>query len=103
MNGFSILKDDRGFTIQELMVTLIVGSLLVSFGFSLFLFVNKIYGSWQRKVDVQTTVSHALNVMTLDVLRSKMVPEVSDTALELISISDRRIRYHFNSGQIRRN
>src|SRR5258707_12369735 len=103
MNHFSTWQDQDGFTIQELLVTLVVGSILVSLSFSLFLFASKMYGSWQRKVDVQMSVTHALNLMVLDVLQSKLIPEVSDTALELIIKSGRSVRYHFGSSVIRRN
>ena len=103
MKPFSQWKDERGFTIQELMVVIIVGSMLVTFSFSLFLFTHKVFSSWQKKSDVQTSVTHILNIMTLDVLQSKLIAEVSDTTMLLIKKSDAYVRYRFEGMQIKRN
>ena len=103
MNGFSNWKEGKGFTIQELMVVLVVGSLLVTFSFSIFLFVNKLFVSWQKKTVLRAAVSHLLNTISLDLLESKQAEEMPDTALAVIKLSDIYVRYRFDGRRVWRN
>ena len=97
------IRDEKGFTIQELMVVLIVGSLLVSFSFSLFLFGQKLFTSWQKRTDVRTSVTRALQSISLDILQSNYVAEVSDTSLFLSKKDGIKVRYRFDGTRMWRN
>jgi prepilin-type N-terminal cleavage/methylation domain-containing protein len=103
MNVIANIRDEKGFTIQELMVVLIVGSLLVSFSFSLFLFGQKLFTSWQKKTEVRTSVTRVLQTISLDILQSNYVAEVSDTALFLTKQSGFNVKYRFDGTHVWRN
>jgi hypothetical protein len=103
MSIYKIFKSERGFTIQELMVVLIVGLLLISFTFSLFLFSNKMMFSWQRKSDVRQTVGRVLQTIASDIMKSKQIKEVTETSIILIGKNENQIRYSFDGKYIYRN
>lgn len=96
-------KDERGFTIQELMVVIIVGTMLVSFCLSIFLFGQKLFSSWQRKAELQRTVANAIQIISRDVLISSYATQLSDTGLTLKRNSENNVMYGCNGKFIRRN
>ena len=75
--------DEDGFTIQEILVVLIVSSLLVSFGLSLFQFTTKIVCSWSRKSEASGLVNRTIQQIALDVQKSSVVSAVTDSSLVL--------------------
>lgn len=99
----SIHSSEGGFTIQELLVALIVGSLVLSFSFSLFLFAGKLLTSWQREMELRTVVNRVTRTIASDVLRSKSGLIFADSLLILTGTGGREIRYRFQKGKIQRN
>ena len=92
MDHKSTFKNEDGFTIQELLVALVVGSLLMSFCLSLFLFSNKIFVTW-----------HALQTFAFDIRNSREITNVRDTSLTVQRGDRRPISYFFDKATIRRN
>ncbi len=79
------LKSESGFTIQELLVAIVAGSLLVGFSFSLYLFVAKIV---QRDIRIREHREHALQTVELiasDIEGSCSATASTDSTLELLS------------------
>jgi len=103
MSIYKIFKSEHGFTIQELMVVLIVGSLLIGFTFSLFLFSNKMMFSWQRKSDVQQTVCRVTQTIASDIMKAKEIKEITETSIILIGKNENQIHYSFDGKYIYRN
>jgi type II secretory pathway component PulJ len=103
MKRLSFWNDERGFTIQELMVNVIIGSLLISFSFSLFLFGQKLFLSWQKKSAVQTSVFRTMNTVSHDILNSQSIEGITDSSFILMKGNERKIRYEFKPGSARRN
>ena len=95
--------NQKGFTIQEIMVAIIVSSLLVSFSFSVFLFAHKLFHSWQRKMELRGLVGTTLQRIALDVLRAREVQELTDTTFILAVGIDRQLVYRFDGARIIRN
>jgi len=94
---------ESGFTIQELMVVLIVSSLLVTFSFSLFLFTGKLFASWQKKIELHSEVSRVLQLIASDVHRAKQVLELSDSTMTLVGTSSIEVIYSTQGNRLRRN
>src|SRR6202008_4768834 len=94
---------EEGFTIQELLVVLIVSSLLVGFCFLLFSFTHKFLISWQRKTEIHSVVDRTMNAIMLDVQQSKQIKECTDSTLVLLKNGNRQIIYHFDGTSIFRN
>ncbi|MBI1806232.1 MAG: prepilin-type N-terminal cleavage/methylation domain-containing protein [Ignavibacteria bacterium] len=99
----NLLRNEQGFTMQELLVVLIVSSLLAGFCFSLFLFTSKLLLSWQRNTEVRSIVNGTLNTLVLDVQQSKQVTEITDTTLVLVKRGNRTVVYHFSRNRIFRD
>lgn len=97
------LRDEHGFTIQELMVVMVVGALLTSFGVSLFLFGQKLFISWERKSALQTAVIQLLDNIASDVLQSNYISQISDTGLVIRKKSGKNVRYSFDGSIVKRN
>ena len=94
---------ESGFTIQELMVVLIVSSLLVTFSFSLFLFTGKLFTSWQKRTELHLEVSRVLQLIASDVHRAKQVLELSDSTMTLVGTSSIQVIYSVQGNRLRRN
>jgi prepilin-type N-terminal cleavage/methylation domain-containing protein len=98
-----IIIDERGFTIQEILVVLLISSLIVSFCLSLFVFIYKYYISWESKNNLRTAVSSDIQTISYDVLRSTMIREMTDSTLVLIKGSGKEVSYCFAENRITRN
>ena len=103
MDHKSTFKNEDGFTIQELLVALVVGSLLMSFCLSLFLFSDKIFITWHHTCERKDAVNYALQTFVFDIRNSREITNVRDTSL-IVQRGDRRpISYFFDKTTIRRN
>src|ERR1051326_1855153 len=97
------LKSEEGFTIQELLVVLIISSLMVSFTLSLFLFGSKILGSWSKKSELRQAVQQTLIVAMIDLIESSGVPTLTDTSIEFTKNNGSSVHYGYGRGRILRN
>ena len=103
MRTLALLRREAGFTIQELMVVLIVGSLLVSFSVTLFLFANKLFHSWQKKSEVSIAVARTLETISLDIMQSNQISGRSDSSLVLQRGLRSSVKYLFDGDAVWRN
>lgn len=103
MDRKSTFQNEDGFTIQELLVALIVGSLLISFCLSLSLFSNRIFVMWQHKWERKDVVNYALQTIALDIRNSREITNVSDTSFIVQRDNLRPISYFFDATTLRRN
>ena len=94
------LKDQKGFTIQEILVVLLVSSLLLGFCYSLFSFTHKLLFSWQQRTEVHSFVDRAITLIVLDVERAKEIVNISDSTFTIIKNDDQLILYRFAKGRI---
>src|SRR5437867_3834594 len=97
------IDDEAGFTIQELAVVLVVGAMLVSFTLSLFLFADRIFVGWRGKHNIEAALAHSLDEISLDIIRSKHIVELTDSSLTLIQGLDKIVRYSYVHRRILRN
>lgn len=97
------LAHEHGFTLHEVLVSLAVGSLLISFGLYLFFSTQKIVGSWERKSDAREAVDRTLQLVANDIGKASVIKEVSDSTLVLQVAEGKWIHYFFNEGMISRN
>ncbi len=96
-------KSEKGFTIQELLVALVVGSLLISFCLSLFFFSNRVFVSWQRRCERKDAVHCALQTFALDIRNSMEVTNVNDTSLIVQRSRLSSVSYFFDDATLRRD
>ncbi len=97
------LSDERGFTLHEVLVAIVVGSLLVGFGLSIFLFAQKFLVAHERMSDLKDAVDRTLFTLSTDVGQSSRVREISDSSLVLVVANRRVITYKFDSVMVVRN
>lgn len=95
--------NEKGFTIQELLVVLFVGSLLLSFSLSLLLFSGKLFGSWERDLELHRTAHRVVHRLSSDLRKSDRLEVRSDSALVLQLLDERSVEYRFSIGKITRN
>jgi hypothetical protein len=103
MRWLQSLRYEEGFTIQEILVVLIVSSLLVSFGLSLFQFAGKLVSKWKKKTEVHSLMNSVTQRIALDVQKSKSVSEVNDSSLVLEYGIGKQVVFRFNSAGAWRN
>lgn len=89
---------EAGFTIQELLVVLLVGSFLVSFSLSLLLFAGKLFSSWERAVEVRRTLHRTLAWLDADIRKGVQVEWLGDSLFAVHRRNGRRVEYRFAAG-----
>ena len=97
------MRDEAGFTIQELLVVLLVGSMLVSFSISTFLFLNRLYMSWHHSVEMHQAVTVAAETIAGDVQHSCAVHIYEDSTCLLERELGKAVLYRFGSERLSRN
>jgi len=103
MKFFNVIKQEDGFTIQEVLVVLIVGSILIGLSLSLFLFTNKLFLTWSGTSDLKSETNRILFQMAFDIQQSREIIEHTDTSFVLSKSVGRIVRYSYNGKTIMRN
>jgi len=96
-----VTKPD-GFTIQELLVALNVGFLLVSFSAVLFLSTGKLLRSWQERTAVKAVVQSVTSRLSLDAESSVAIRVAGDSLLTMIG-GYKTVTWSFQRGKVTRN
>jgi prepilin-type N-terminal cleavage/methylation domain-containing protein len=99
----SFFSDSRGFTIRELIVALVVGSILVGYAFELYVFAQRIVTQWRKKAELSEVVCQALNRMTLDLQRGDEVETHGDSVYVVRADSRIVALYKMSGGMLARN
>ena len=97
------IKNEDGFAIQEILVVLIVGSILVSLSLALFQFTNELFQTWYGTSEMKSDVNRIMYTLALDVQRSSNVIEKTDTTLVLSRGVGRILRYTFGNQILKRD
>jgi len=103
MNFIKNIKQEDGFTIQEVLVVLIVGSILIGLSLSLFLFTNKLFLTWSGTNDLKNESNRILYQLAFDIQQSRELIEQSDTSFVLSKSVGRVVRYIYNGKTLLRN
>ena len=93
-----MFRSEDGFTIQEILVAIIVGSILVSMCLSVFLFSSKLLFRWQRNVEVREAADRILQTIAMDVQTARSVMIAGDSSMVLERDGGRNITYRFDGG-----
>ncbi len=96
-------RDEAGFTIQEILVVLLVGSLLVNFSISTFLFLSRLFATWQRTVELHRVVTDAAHAISYDIQHSGAAYLLPDSSFLIEREAGRTILYRFGSGTLLRD
>jgi Tfp pilus assembly protein PilW len=89
-----VIRAEDGFTIQELLVVIVLGVLLVGFCWKVFFFGQRIFRSWEEKLAVSSSVSGALQQIAADIRRSRFVDLSDPNTLEIwLQQSDKMVVY----------
>lgn len=99
----TIIKNEDGFTIQEILVVIIVGSILIGLSLSLLLFTNKLFRTWSGTSELKSGANRILHQIAIDVQQSREVLEHTDTSLVISKGVGRVVRYSYNGHILSRN
>jgi Tfp pilus assembly protein FimT len=97
------LQNEDGFTIQEILVVLIVGSILVSMSFALFQFTNELFQMWYGSTELKNDVNRILHVIAADIQRSNAIIEQTESGVVLSKGSGRQVRYSYSNQVLKRD
>lgn len=96
-------RNDRGFTVHEVLVVIVVGSVVLGLGLAALLFAGRMFSGWQARSGVKQEMESLARTILFDVLRSKVVMETSDTLL-MFQLNDGRVISHrVAGGRVYRN
>jgi prepilin-type N-terminal cleavage/methylation domain-containing protein len=96
------LADESGFTINELIVAMVVGSILVGYAFELYVFASRIVTSWRARTEIASAAEGVLNRMTLDLQRSSDFIQEGDSLFVMISDNREIASYRVSRGIVMR-
>lgn len=94
---------ERGYTLQELLVVLLVGSIIVSYTLSLLLSVLRVLTRAESTLELRDAVNGSAQAIALDVQKSISVSAVGDSVLLLSLPGDRTIEYRLVRGRLMRS
>lgn len=97
------LTSESGFTIQELLVAIVAGSMLVGFSFSLYLFVARIVQKDVGRSEHRACVLKTVELIASDIGQSSWIELLTDSTLGLGTVSGRSIFYSRKQGSVFRN
>ena len=103
MKIFDLIKKTDGFTIQEILVVLLVGSILVSLSLALFQFTNELFQMWYGSTEMKSDANRILHAIALDVQRSREVIEKTDSTLIVSREIGRIVKYSYDGKTLLRN
>ncbi|HAL57049.1 MAG TPA: hypothetical protein DCP63_11400 [Bacteroidetes bacterium] len=93
----------EGFTLQETVVALTVGSLLVGLVLTASLFTRRVYGMWRIKTEVREVVGTLFQRMMLDAQQSTDVLTLTDSTLVLKKSLGALVSYRFDGKNLWRD
>ncbi len=99
----AVLKHNEGFTIQEILIVILVGSLLIGFSLSLFLFTNKLFQTWYGGSELKNNSNRAVQQIVFDIQQSREIIGQTDTSLILSKGIGRIVRYIYDGKVLHRN
>jgi type II secretory pathway pseudopilin PulG len=102
MKRVKFISSEEGYTIQELLVVLIVSSLLFSFGMSIYMSASKTVGGWTKKNELRESVQRTLSVVSSDLMRCSELNDLTDSALSIVR-ENKFVVYHFDGKNVCRN
>ncbi len=91
-----------GFTVVELLATMVISSLVVAFVFSMYLFVERLVGSWEKRTDLETLVDGCAGQIERDLTSCWCVDECSDSLLVLQMTPVDTVVYRFGGDNVSR-
>jgi prepilin-type N-terminal cleavage/methylation domain-containing protein len=77
------VTDNKGFTIVELLATMVISSLVVAFVLSMYLFVERLIGNWEKRTELISAVDGCAGQIERDIMTSYTTDECSDSLLVL--------------------
>jgi Tfp pilus assembly protein PilW len=98
-----VLADASGFTIQELIVALMVGSMLVGYAFEIYTFAQRMVTHWRKRAELSEVVHSTLGRMSLDLQRASDLECQGDSVWMIRSDSRVIAVYRLSRGVVERN
>lgn len=96
-------RNEQGFTLHEVLVAIIVGSLLISLCLVIVSFTGKQIARWKQRTQVEQSVQSTLQRVALDIQRSREILESTDSSLTLDMGIGLVVQYRSNEDGIWRN
>jgi hypothetical protein len=97
------IRLEEGFTIQEILVVILVGSLLIGFSLSLFLFTNKLFQTWYGSSELKNNSNRIVQQIALDIQQSREIIGQTDTSLVLSKGIGKIVHYIYEGKALQRN
>jgi prepilin-type N-terminal cleavage/methylation domain-containing protein len=102
MKLLSAIRGERGFTLQETLVVMIVGSMLVGFSYALLQFVMHFLYTNLEIREHRETAQHIAAMICADIERSRYA-HVTDSTIALERPMGKEVIYSSHTGTIARN
>lgn len=94
---------EAGFTITEILVVITIGSLVIGFALSLFLFVARLASGWQKETELKDQVRGVARAVMRDMDRALRAEPVNDSTWVITLPGDRSVTYRAWAGAVYRN
>lgn len=94
--------NNEGYTITELLVALLIGSLIIGFCFTAYEFSQRIYSVWNKKNEIERNSNSVFQTIAFDIERAKEV-ELYHDSLSMRLIGNKHVVFRFDQGNLWRN
>ncbi len=97
------IAENQGFTIVELLATMVISSLVVAFVFSMYLFAERLMGNWEKRTDLESLVDGCEARIAKDIMTCDRVDKLTDSLLVLEMNPIDTVKYIFANANVSRN
>ena len=85
-------QGDPGFTVTEVLIGMLIGSIMIAFSLSAYQFSIRAYNRWEREKDLESNTVSVFQTLRNDIARAKFVDTSMDSA-SMILIGGRSVIY----------
>ncbi len=97
------MRNEHGFTVTEVTVVLLIGSLIAGFSYSAYSYFTRSFYIWEKKSGIVCLADASAQIISGDLRKAKTVTLPSDSLVLLSQVDGKELVYHFSSKSVVRN
>jgi prepilin-type N-terminal cleavage/methylation domain-containing protein len=101
--GYTMYKNERGFTTVELIVTMGLVGLISALAYAVYIFAYQAMKNWQDRVELENSTHLMMNAMANDFSDIKKIFYATEDEISFIKINADTVRYAICEGGLIRN
>ena len=98
-----MIRDNRGFTLVELLIAMGIAALISFFAYRIFIFSNKALKNWRERIRLENTAHLLLNAVANDLMELQQSLYAGKSAIGFINTNEDTIYYSHQEAYLLKN